>query len=247
MNNALLNIDWLNLSTLQDPDTFNSFIIDSITEQVNSFIPTKIITVRPNDKPWMNNTIRLKMRQRNRIHRKAKIINTPHYWERFRYLRNETLDLIRAAKKNYIKKLENCLNENSVPPDKWWKIAKSITNFTNKSSSIPPLESDNQTINHPIDKAEILNNHFSNRSSPNLELPQLAQPYIPYSLTNIQITQPDVSDQISNLNVNKPPGPDGIVPKIVKQLCNSLTLPLSLLFNKTLDSGIIPICWKQKK
>ncbi|PJE77769.1 hypothetical protein CI610_03302 [invertebrate metagenome] len=219
INNALLNIDWLNISSNQDSNTFNSFILDSITEQVNTFIPSKVITIRPNDKPWMNNIIRLKMRQRNRIHKNANLTNTPHFWEILRFLRSETIDLIREAKGNYIKTLENSLNENTVPSDKWWKIAKSITNFSNKSTSIPPLESNEQLISHPIDKAELLNNHFTNisTSSPDLELPQTAQPYALHSLTNIHVTEQDVMDQLSILNVNKPPGPDGIVPKIVKK------------------------------
>lgn len=149
----------------------------------------------------MNNTIRLKMRHRNRLHKIAKINNNPHVWHRYRILRQETVDLIREAKSKYIEQLENSLNDNKVPPDKWWKIAKSITNFTNKSSFIPPLVSNNQVFNHPVEKAEILNNHFANISttSPNLELPQTAEriQLLPFSLSNIQITQQDVLDQIN--------------------------------------------------
>jgi hypothetical protein len=44
------------------------------------YIPTKTITVRPNDKPFMNNKIRNKIRQRNRIHYKAKTTNNPDHY-----------------------------------------------------------------------------------------------------------------------------------------------------------------------
>jgi translation initiation factor IF-1 len=43
-----------------------------LDDAVKKYLPTKTITVRPNDKPFMNNTIRNKIRQRNRIHYKAK-------------------------------------------------------------------------------------------------------------------------------------------------------------------------------
>jgi len=210
MNNTLLDVDWVNLSSNQDSNTFNSTITDLIMDQVNDFIPVKVITVRSNDKPWMNNNIRLKMTQRNRIHRKAKSTNSPHFWNRFRILRNEAIDLIREAKSTFIKTLENSLNDNKIPPDKWWKIAKSISNFTDKSSPIPPLVINNQAVHHPIDNAEVLNNHFINisTSSPDLQLPQTAQPAIPYSLSNINITEQDVADQINVLHINNLPGPD---------------------------------------
>jgi len=49
---------------------------------VKKYIPTKIITVRPNDKPFMNNKIRNKISKRNIIHFKAKTINNPDHWKK---------------------------------------------------------------------------------------------------------------------------------------------------------------------
>lgn len=79
------------------------------TENVNKHIPNKIITVRPADKPYMNNSIRRKMRQRNRIHYKAKQTNNPDHWQKFRQLRNEVIDLVRKAKDDYKTKLTSQL------------------------------------------------------------------------------------------------------------------------------------------
>jgi hypothetical protein len=58
----------------------------SFIRRVNAnleFIPTKTITVRPNDKLFMNNKIRNKIRQRNRIHYKVKTTNNPDDWKIF--------------------------------------------------------------------------------------------------------------------------------------------------------------------
>ena len=43
---------------------------------------------------------------------------------------------------------------------------------------------------------------------------------------NILITEQDVLYQLSNLNVNKPHGPDGVTPKLLKQLSYSICKPL---------------------
>jgi len=60
------------LDNLNDTNVINNFINDEITFCINSFIPQKIIRVRPKDKPWMNSNVRRRMRQRNRAHKKAK-------------------------------------------------------------------------------------------------------------------------------------------------------------------------------
>ena len=44
--------------------------------------------------------------------------------------------------------------------------------------------------------------------------------------------------------IKKTPGPDNMIPKIIKQLTPSLIHPLTLLCNKTLETGIIPSSWK---
>jgi hypothetical protein len=45
--------------------------------------------------------IRNKIRQRNRIHYKAKTTNNPDHWKQFREIRNEVIDLVRKTKDEY--------------------------------------------------------------------------------------------------------------------------------------------------
>ena len=73
-----------------------------------------------------------------------------------------------------------------------------------------------------------LNNFFSNISSidNNKNLPEHGPGPSVATIENILITEQDVLDQFSNLNVNKPPGPDGVTPKLLKQLSSSICKPL---------------------
>jgi hypothetical protein len=68
---------------------------------MNTYIPKKNIRVRPRDKPWINSEMKCKIRKR---------------------IRDEILDMIREAKKQYIIKLQNSLINKSIPPGKWWRI-----------------------------------------------------------------------------------------------------------------------------
>ena len=49
----------------------------------------------------MKNAIRRKMRQRNRIHCKAKSSENPIHWQNIWELRNEVTDMVRKSKEQY--------------------------------------------------------------------------------------------------------------------------------------------------
>ena len=73
-------------------------IINSATKT----IPNKIITLRPNDPPWMHNNIRKSIRARKRLHFIAKTTNSPYDWAKYRKIRNVCVNKIRNAKQTYI-------------------------------------------------------------------------------------------------------------------------------------------------
>ena len=150
-----LNItNWDNL--VFNSDNINDVyynVLKILDDTVNKFIPTKTITVRPNDKPFMNNKIRNKIRQRNRIHYKFKTTNNPDHWKNISEIRNEVIDLVRKAKDEYKNKLTSELSNMDIPPGKWWRIAKSISNFTKARDPPSFLELDGEICIHPSDKA----------------------------------------------------------------------------------------------
>ena len=49
---------------------------------------------------------------------------------------------------------------------------------------------------------------------------------------------------LKSLKPNKSPGPDGIHPRILKELSDELAYPLRLLFEKTISCGKLPDAWK---
>lgn len=87
----------------------NNEIYDNFSQIYNKIldkhIPTKVITIRPRDKPFMNKSILLKMRKRNRIHTKAKLTNCPNHWQHYRELNNEVISEM----------FKNTTNKNSHP------------------------------------------------------------------------------------------------------------------------------------
>ena len=239
INHHLQGIEWDNrLSDLNDLNLVNDIINGEINTAMNSYIPKKKIRIRPKDKPWINNDIKRKMRRRNRLHRKATSRNLASDCENFRKIRNEVINMVREAKKNYIINLQNSLIDKSIPPGKWWRIAKGVTKFKNRETIKGPIKVQGDIFYHPVEKANAINNYFASVSSleNEPELPNVP-PLSPCELSDINISEQEVIDQFQILNTNKPAGPDN-VSNIFNSYFQSLIQPITILFNKSIHYGV---------
>ena len=54
-----------------------------------------------------------------------------------------------------------------------------------------------------------------------------------------------VQDILTDLNISKASGPDGINNKILKECSYSLSFPLAIIFQKSIDLGYFPTSWKE--
>lgn len=64
----LLNIDWdSRVFCHTDIDEIDEHCFTCFNSVIDSKIPNKLVTVRPWDKPWMDSSVRLAIRKRNRL------------------------------------------------------------------------------------------------------------------------------------------------------------------------------------
>ena len=54
-----------------------------------------------------------------------------------------------------------------------------------------------------------------------------------------------IKNLLSQINPNKTTGPDGIPGRLLKEVANEIAPALTLLFNISLEQGIVPNEWKQ--
>ena len=64
-------------------------------------------------------------------------------------------------------------------------------------------------------------------------------------LGQLVVTPEVVASKINNMKENKPPGVDGISPKILKENVEQIITPLAHVFNMSLQEGTIPLEWKE--
>ena len=73
-----------------------------------------------------------------------------------------------------------------------------------------------------------------------LNLPTFLQTAFPPQTVHPHV----VCSKLVKLQTNKAMGPDNIPPQILKEFANELAEPVTLIFNKSLSSGLVPALWK---
>ena len=88
---------------------FTKVFIDSAQE----CMPDKTFRVRTDDAPWMTNEIRLLIKQRGKMHKKAKRSNLAQAdWDNFRTFRNNVISKVRKCKHYFDELTEKYLTRN---------------------------------------------------------------------------------------------------------------------------------------
>ena len=93
--------------------------------------------------------------------------------------------------------------------------------------------------------AEILSDFFQSvfTSEPAGEVPTLPT-VIEETIDDFEFTKEDVEEKLNKLSDDKCPGPDQIHPRVLRECSQELSLPLYMIYRKTLDTGILPEDWK---
>ena len=230
-----------------DIDTFARNVTNHIKEISKQCIPNKIIRVSPLEPPWITSSIKKQIRKRKRLYRRVKTTNNPDIWNKFRRQRNKTISLIRLSKQNHIDKLKAKLKSENLTSKDWWSTIKYFIS-SEKVSNILPLKSNNNMIFDAIEKANLLNDFFTAQTvinDQNVDVPDVTDRNVISERSIIVLTTDEVKSVLKSLPVGKASGPDGISNRVLKELADQLAMPLSLLFNQSIEDGKIPADWKE--
>lgn len=64
-------------------------------------------------------------------------------------------------------------------------------------------------------------------------------------LAEIEFGENEVLDKLRKLKTNKAAGPDGLYPRVLREVCEIISKPLLVIFRQSLVTGEIPNDWKQ--
>ena len=244
-SNELRETNWDALKN-NDIDIYAANVTEQITKLANQYIPNKTIKVRKSDPAWLTNSIKRLMRKRKRLYDKFRKSNSPGDFEKYKHIRNKVTDEIRKSKKLEIQKLTEKLQNTSGGPKDWWKTLKTFIK-PGQNSAIPPLVLNGNIYSNQEEKADILNQYFTDQTTldeSNASLPS-DNHVPPNTLEFLHIMSYEVESVLKSLQIGKAAGPDSIDNRLLKELAQPLSSPLADLFNYSLSSGRVPTIWKQ--
>ena len=241
MRDMLDEIDWD--IHLKDLNVFETW--DSITKSLNYCIETCVPQIKhpPNKRHKYLNRKAIKLR-----HEKVAA------WRRYRATRNH-LDYLRFAnKRNSLRSLTRslCFNfEQSLVdnlktnPKGFWSYINSKIKVKTGIASLTTSNGDSATT--PLQKSKLLNSYFSSVfTSECLEtLPGMGDFNYEEPLNVVNVTKDTVFNKLKNLKSSKSAGPDGLHPRVLREAAAQLCVPLTILFKRSLDEGLLREDWKR--
>ena len=170
---------------------------------------------------------------KRRLWRKFCTTRATYDHRNYKIQKNKLRALSRKLRSDFERDLSRNVKEK---PKMFWKYAKS--RLKNKER-IPALMTNGKKCVTPIEKAEALNKFFvSVFTKEDVEnIPEPPQYNIGEVLTTINITPEIVLGKLIRLNPNKTPGHDQWHPYFLRELAEEISIPLSILLNKSLKEG----------
>ena len=249
MKNDLKKIKWNeilkgNMSVQEMWDEFDSIV----KKAVDDHVPKKMVSSQmkraavPVDEVFIN-----ARRKKHSLWRKYIRNKTDEAWQAYTKARNKIKSLLSKLRRQFEKNIALNVKEN---PKAAWAYIKSKYKA---KEGIQNLATDQNDPNSPLTKtdqenANILSEYFS---SVFVREPPGAVPNLDKKTENdipaLIITEKMVMKKLMKLKTNKSPGIDEMHPKMLKELKSEICKPLTIIFNKSLESNKLPLIWKQAK
>ena len=244
---AVSEFPWLFHLSMKNPTQQVKILTENLLKIMSNFIPNEEKKISPRDPEWLNRHVKNLLKRQNKQYKKFRK-NGYNNADKILLdqLKQECSYAIQSAKEKFLKDQGSRLSNPTTGQKTYWKI---LNRFLNKCKipRIPPLFINNKYITDCKEKASIFNGFFASQCTPldnGSVLP--AFHYNTHSrLTDFNITTTEINDVLDGLNVKKAHGPDKLSANMIKLCGHHLSLPLQIIFENILDTGIFPDQWKE--
>ena len=241
MTTSLNQINWQNeLSNKSSNQAWERFH-ELMALAIKRFIPIfKSKKCTKKSSLWVDKSVREAIANKNKAWNTYKKHKNQLNWKSFTTLRNRANKVVLNAKYNFEHKIANDIKTN---PKQFWRYVKSKSH---SNRDFPKLvDDDGKVFKTDSEKANLLNNYFvSVFTTENLSSIPTPSFQSESELSEIVINPDVVLKQLNKLNTSKAAGPDEIHSKILYEVRDSIKFPLSIIFQKSIDEGVLPKMWK---
>lgn len=242
INTYLESVNWTEeLGSCIDINQSVTRFYEIIENVIKKHVP--MTQSRPGSYPiWFSNQLIHMFKLKNKYHKKYKKYKNPLDKLEYEYLRNDCNKQIKECYNKYIYTIENDIKRN---PKRFWSHVKNLRR--NCSSYPDTMTLANVSTSDTKHIADLFATHFSSV----YEVDNNKHTYSKTSMPNdkqinnsIKFSPDVIMKSLKKLDITKSAGPDNIHPILLVNCANALSLPLSILYNRSLETGIFPDTWK---
>ena len=249
-------INWTNLFLDKNVDNAYGSFLEETEKLINKHFPLEKVSKRKLKqqirKPWISDDLMKQIKYKNKLHKKSKT-------EQNLILRNQLTNEHKILQKTLRKKIQlekdryyqNFRKENKNNLIKVWQRIKNLINFKPKAKNINvktlhigegKVSSDPQEINNYFNK------HFTTvGGKTEKRIPNSNRNFNFYlknpngkTFTSYPTTPSEVEDYLKNINIRKSVGLFSMPNSILKEFNKHFSIPISEIFNVSLESGVFP-------
>ena len=209
-----------------------------VTRSVQKHVPTKI--VKSNGRSaWMRGEIMVALHRKKKLWLRARRGGVREQ-EEYKTQERAVKSMIRRAKRTFEKKLAEGGNKNKKP------FYAYVKKRTRTRQGVGPLKADGRTVTDDLEMAEVLNKFFSTVFTREdcSHIPAAAAPQSE-PLEQVRITEWEVRKAIRKLKKESAAGPDEMGPRLLQELEDAAATALTLIFRRSLESGVVPEDWRR--
>jgi hypothetical protein len=243
MREELDQVDWeAELADLGIEEAL-TFVNNKISGSMETHIPYSNPKKDKRRSIWMNRTAMKKVKRKYHAWKRYLATKDGEDYCRYTKERDELRSITRKLSYDYEKDLAKNIKTN---PKAFWKYVNSKTKVRGGIDDL--TKDDGTTASSDEDKAQTLNDFFSSVFTvEDLNTIPDIDPYYTgdHPLNDFKTTPDQVYKKLAKLKSDKAAGPDGMHPRVLKELAPVISTPLSIVFNKSLEAGQLPQIWKE--
>jgi Reverse transcriptase (RNA-dependent DNA polymerase) len=239
IQNYLNDIDWYTLLSSENVENDWQKLKNIINYCTEIYVPKS--RVRDKTRPkWLNQDLIKLIRRKKAAWKEYRIQGTRETNENYKRLEGEVKKRIQRSKRRLEKELSRQDDRNGR------KLTNYIKSKIKVRTGIGPLKTAEGSVTANIrNMAETLNNFFSSVfTRETLHDIPTKESETDSIVENVEITVKKIVEKIDNLRVDSAPGPDGITARFLKETKVQTSVPLKIIYEKSMDTGIIPADWK---
>ena len=245
LKSELQKINWQTAFANDDTEHMCSTLTNILLETESKWIPQVKKRLNSTENPrWMTKNIKQILTRKKNLYAKYKQTKSYDDYMEYINIKRRCEREIKKSKRN----LEiNIAKEAKVNPKVFFKYIRSKKTIKEKIG--PVKDTNNTLVSDCKDMAEILNNFFHSVfvKEDTSSLPTANDIFRGPDNEKLKIdaiSEDDITKYLRNLDPSKSTGADRISTRLLRECKEELLLPLKLLFNKSLQEGVVPSLWK---